>query len=153
MHYETAPPDYINHLISESHFCGQVNQSVRYVHYCRQLVILIKISTNNPSRKSVVLESSVKPSLLSNQTKAWLDSRFKNHPWYKPVQSGSGVNYIFRCSNYEFYISALLQHETTFETSWVNYCWNFLRQWFLNHLAKSSHGWWTDSQGVVLIND
>jgi len=41
----------------------KVNQSHRYdnVHSCLELSI--KMSTNNPSRKSSVLESSVQPSL------------------------------------------------------------------------------------------
>ena len=53
----------------EGNFCGQVvNQSVhRYVHSCLQLVTLIPMSTNMPSQKSVVLESSAKPG-LSRQT-------------------------------------------------------------------------------------
>ena len=35
----------------------------RYVHSCLELVVLIKIRTNNLSQKWVVLESSVKPCL------------------------------------------------------------------------------------------
>ena len=38
------------------------NQSVRYVHSYLERVILIPTSTNNPSQKSEVLESAVKPS-------------------------------------------------------------------------------------------
>ena len=45
----------INPLSSEGDLCGQVNQSVRYVHSCPQLTILIKMSTNSPSRKLVVM--------------------------------------------------------------------------------------------------
>jgi len=41
----------------------KVIQCLRYVHSCLELVILNKISINNPRQKSVVLESSVKPSL------------------------------------------------------------------------------------------
>jgi len=41
----------------------KVNQSLGYVHFCFELIILIKMSTNNPSWWSVVLESSVKPSM------------------------------------------------------------------------------------------
>ena len=39
--------------------------SLRYVHSCLELIRLILTSTNNPSRKSVVLECSAKPSLRS----------------------------------------------------------------------------------------
>ena len=35
-----------NSLSSEGHFYGQVNQSVRYVHSCLELFILIKMSTS-----------------------------------------------------------------------------------------------------------
>ena len=41
----------------------QLNQSLRYVHSWLELIILISMSTNNPSQKSVVLESPAKPSL------------------------------------------------------------------------------------------
>ena len=37
-------------------------QSLRYAQSCLSLTTLIKMSTNNPSQKSVVLESSVNPS-------------------------------------------------------------------------------------------
>ena len=47
--------------IIDSLHSGQVNQSVRYVHSCQELAILIQMSTNNPSLKS--LESSIKPKL------------------------------------------------------------------------------------------
>ena len=40
----------------------KVGQSVRYVHSCLQCVILMEMSTDNPSQKSVVRESSVKSS-------------------------------------------------------------------------------------------
>ena len=53
-------------LSSEGGFCGQINpsdQSVRYIHSCPQLAILIKMSINNRSQKSVVLELSAKPNL------------------------------------------------------------------------------------------
>ena len=40
-------------LILENKFCGHVNQSVRYVHSCLQLVFLIPTSTNIPRWKSV----------------------------------------------------------------------------------------------------
>ena len=52
-----------NPLSSEAQFCDQVNQSVNYVQGYLELVILIKMRTNKPSPKSVVLEYSVKPSL------------------------------------------------------------------------------------------
>ena len=51
---------------SEVDFCGQVNQSVRYVHRCLDLALLIKISANKPSWKSVVFESSVKLGLTED---------------------------------------------------------------------------------------
>jgi len=35
----------------------------RYVHSCLELMILVEMRTINPSQKSVVLESPVKPSL------------------------------------------------------------------------------------------
>ena len=67
---------YFNPLNYEGNFCGQVNQYVvRYVHSCLQLIFLIPISTNNPnSGKSMVLESSAKPSLGPNQfdSPGWL---------------------------------------------------------------------------------
>ena len=47
-------PAYINVKVN-------VQQSDRHVHSCLELVILIKTSIYNPSQKSVVLESSVKP--------------------------------------------------------------------------------------------
>ena len=46
---------------SKGKFSCQVNQYVRYVHCCLELATLIKMSTNNPCQKSVVLDSSVKP--------------------------------------------------------------------------------------------
>ena len=48
---------YIN-LLQQSYgtFSGQVNQSVKCVHSCLRLTILIKISTNNPSQKSEVID-------------------------------------------------------------------------------------------------
>ena len=39
----------------------KVNQSLRYVHSCLELIFLIPTCTNNPSQMSVVLESSAKP--------------------------------------------------------------------------------------------
>ena len=49
----------INPLSSEGKFCDQVN-SVGHVHRCIELVLLIiKMSTDNSSLKSVVLEFSV----------------------------------------------------------------------------------------------
>ena len=53
----------ITPLHSKGKFSCQVNQCVRYDHRYLELVILIKTSTNNPNRKSVVLESFAKPSL------------------------------------------------------------------------------------------
>ena len=44
-------------ISSEGHFGGQVNQSVRYVHSSVELAILIKMNTNNPTPKSMVLKS------------------------------------------------------------------------------------------------
>ena len=49
---------------SESRFSEQANQSVRYVYSCLKCAFLITMSTNNLSQMSLVLESSVKPSLL-----------------------------------------------------------------------------------------
>ena len=62
-HISPTAHNTINHLHSEDKCPGQVNQSVRYVHSCLWLAILIRMSTNNPSVKSMVLESSVKLSL------------------------------------------------------------------------------------------
>ena len=45
-------------------FSYQLNQSLRYVHSCLEAIFPIPMSTNNPSQKSVVLESSAKPSPL-----------------------------------------------------------------------------------------
>ena len=42
---------------------AMVIQFVRYCHSCLQLAILIKMSNNNPSQNSAVLDSSAKPSL------------------------------------------------------------------------------------------
>ena len=58
-------------LGSEGDFCGQVNQPARYVHSCLQPATLIKMSTNNHSRMSVVLESSVKPRQFSSPGLVW----------------------------------------------------------------------------------
>ena len=44
-----------------------------YVQRCLVLEILIKMGTNNPSQKSVVLES------LFEAWFAWFDTRFKKH--------------------------------------------------------------------------
>ena len=44
-------------------FLDMSAQVVGYVHSWSELAILIKTSTNNPSQKSVVLESCVKPGL------------------------------------------------------------------------------------------
>ena len=41
----------------------KVNQYFRHVHNCLEVIILIPMSTNNPSLKSVVLEYPAKPSL------------------------------------------------------------------------------------------
>jgi len=46
----------------------RVNQSLRYDHSHHKLIIPIKMNTNNPSQKSVVFESSVKPSLGKHPT-------------------------------------------------------------------------------------
>ena len=46
-------------------FAAQVNQSVRYVHSCLELPIQIKLRTNNPSWKMVVLD------LLPNRLVDW----------------------------------------------------------------------------------
>ena len=54
----------LNPLSHEGDFCDQVHhESVRYIHSCLQVAIPIKISTNNPRLKSVVLASSAKRSL------------------------------------------------------------------------------------------
>jgi len=57
----------------------KVNQSLRYVHSWLKPVILIKMSTNNPSWKSLVLESSVKPRLCCDSPvlvfQAWFDRK------------------------------------------------------------------------------
>ena len=63
----------INPFHSNGKFSGQIKQSARLVHSCLVLAILIKISTNNPGHKSVVLESS------SLAVKTWYNRRFKNH--------------------------------------------------------------------------
>ena len=51
---------FLNPLSSGGDFC-QLNHSVKFVHICLELNNLIKMTINNPSRKSVVLESSAKP--------------------------------------------------------------------------------------------
>jgi len=53
----------VNPYHTDVKFSCRVNQSLRYVHSCHELIFLVKMSINNPSQKSVVLESSVKPSL------------------------------------------------------------------------------------------
>ena len=40
-----------------------MSQLCQYVHSCLELAILVTTSSSNPSQKSVVLESSAKPSL------------------------------------------------------------------------------------------
>ena len=42
----------------EGNLCVQCNQSIRYVHSCLELTMLIKMSTSNPIWKLVVLEYS-----------------------------------------------------------------------------------------------
>ena len=58
----------VNSLSLEGDFCGHLNQSFRYVYSCLDLIFLILTSTNNPSPKSVVLESSAKPGLVGQGT-------------------------------------------------------------------------------------
>ena len=53
----------INQILLNPLHCQLNQQSVGYVHSCLELVNLIPMSTNNPSPKSVVLESAAKPSL------------------------------------------------------------------------------------------
>ena len=48
-----------------SGLCGPVNQCLRYANSCLEHAILIKMTANNRSQESVVLESSAKPSLSS----------------------------------------------------------------------------------------
>ena len=43
-------------------FCAKISQCFRYVYSCLQLTILLKVSTNKPSHKPVVFDSSAKPS-------------------------------------------------------------------------------------------
>ena len=66
-------------LSSEGDFCDKVTHSLRYVHSCIELPIVIKTSRNNPSQKSVVLESSAKPVRQPRLWQAWFGRRFKNH--------------------------------------------------------------------------
>ena len=47
----------------EGDFGGQFNQFIRHGHSCLKLAVLIKMSTNNPGQRSVVLDSSIKLSL------------------------------------------------------------------------------------------
>jgi len=47
-----------------------------HVHRSLELIIMVKMTTNSPCLKSVVLESSVQPSLGKQ---AWFDRGFKNH--------------------------------------------------------------------------
>ena len=61
--YMLIPKIKDNSLQFKGKFSCMVKQSVRYVHRCLEFAILRKMSTNNPSQKSVVLEFSVKPSL------------------------------------------------------------------------------------------
>ena len=46
---QTTIENQINPLRPEGDLSDQVNQSVRYVHSCPQLIIWIPMSTNNPS--------------------------------------------------------------------------------------------------------
>ena len=58
----------------------KISQSLRYTHICLSRVTLIKMGTNNPSHKSVVLEScQTKPSLPN-----WQNSR-PSSPWTATV--------------------------------------------------------------------
>ena len=67
----------LNPQSSAGHFCGQVNQSIKYVHSCLKVAILIK-RTNNPNPKSVVLEfCQTKPRELA--AKDWFERRYRNH--------------------------------------------------------------------------
>ena len=59
-------------LTLDLHVTLRGNQSLGYVHSCLELAILIKISKNNLSLRSVVLESSVKPSLGCLSANQWL---------------------------------------------------------------------------------
>ena len=55
-------------LYTKVKFSCHVNPSVSYVDSCLELVILIKMSTNNPSQKSMVFEHSAQTKLLPSQT-------------------------------------------------------------------------------------
>ena len=54
---------HVNPLQYKGMLSCQVNQSARYLHRCLELAILMKTSTDNPSQKSMVLESFAKLSL------------------------------------------------------------------------------------------
>ena len=68
-----------------------------YVHSSPELVILIPTSTTNPIRKSVVLESSAKPSigcLFGGQGMLWPkieEQLTQNNPHYKSKYSMSNT--------------------------------------------------------------
>ena len=74
----------INPQNSQGDFCGQVNQSVKYVNSCPQLVILIKTSTSNPSQ--------------------WFLDLLSNHAWTASSAAQIGLvedwrtKYFWQCS-------------------------------------------------------
>ena len=70
-------------LKPEGNFCGQVNQSVRYDFSYLQLIFLIPKSTNNPSHKSVILESS----LNSFPNQAWAAEPLMGAIALEPINS------------------------------------------------------------------
>ena len=61
-------------------FSGKINQPAKYNNSCLEIAILLKISTNNPSWKLLVLESFVKPSLgCQFGSQGLAGERSKNH--------------------------------------------------------------------------
>ena len=64
-------PYYVNPLHSISKFSEFNKYIYMFLDVSIELVILIKMSTNNPSQKSVVFESSVKPCFVCQLASLW----------------------------------------------------------------------------------
>ena len=61
------------------------------VHDCLELVVLFKMSTNNPGLKSVVLESSVKPSLDYQVSGSWIFCQHNTCMFWMHIVGSYGV--------------------------------------------------------------
>jgi len=74
----------LTRLLAALIYIGASDESLRYVHVCFKLVFLGKMSANNPSQKSVVLELFIKKSKCY-QSGSTEDSRTTDSGRFWPV--------------------------------------------------------------------